>query len=218
MGVGIRGEIAGITTRRAELDAAVQARDEALERLDSAEMAKRAVDGLRIRGRNAGAAMNPVGAWGLNGPAGQGPSFGSSAPGPMNVPLPPARPAGLSGEVPQQLKDLKDVLGGGGDALNPTIVPRVDTAGIEAVRPKAEEAKGAVEAVGAVTAKPTVDASSIEQATAAAQLLLSVLQSIPGAAGGAIAAAGRAGTAAGTLRGRSSASFSDGVTPGAGAE
>jgi hypothetical protein len=75
-----------------------------------------------------------------------------------------------------------------------------------------------LQSLGAVTISPTVDTGSIQSATAAAQALLSVLQSIPGAATGAVGAANRAGAAAGQLKGRSSPSFSDGVTPGAGAE
>lgn len=218
----MRAQIADLERRREEMDGAVARRDWAQDAVDANAAAMRGAD-VRFRQRNAGAAMNPVGAWGLHGAAGmdepsQWGGQQQAVRGAMTVPMPPVRPDGLAGTVPQQLKDLKDVLGPGGDAINPTIVPKVDTSQIEGVKPKADEAKGAVEAVGAVTAKPTIDTASIEAATAAAQVLLSVLGSIPGAAGTAVAAATRAGAAAGTLRGHTSGSFSDGVTPGAGAE
>ena len=77
-----------------------------------------------------------------------------------------------------------------------------------------------LQSLGAVTVAPKVDAGSIQSATQAAQNLLSVLQSIPGAASTAVSAASGAAGAVGNLRARASAraSFSDGVTPGAGAQ
>lgn len=99
-----------------------------------------------------------------------------------------------------------------------TVAPHVDTAQLEAVKPKADDAKAAIEAVGSVTARPTVDTSSITAATAAVQALLGVLTSVPGAAASAASSANNAAGAVGRLRGRTGGSFSDGVTPGAGAE
>lgn len=206
----LRARIADITQQRADLDAAVKAMDDTREKLDEATMARQGAN-TRFGQHNAGQAVNPVGAFGLHGAAGMddAPQFGGQqqAPaGPMTVPLPPARPTGI-GEAAKPLSDLKDVLGGGADALSPIIA-------------KAGEAKIAVEAISTVNAKPTVDTASIAAATAQAQMLLSVLQSIPGAAGSAIAAANGAAGAVNTLRARAGAraSFSDGVTPGRGAE
>ncbi|WP_182180706.1 hypothetical protein [Methylobacterium radiotolerans] len=77
-----------------------------------------------------------------------------------------------------------------------------------------------LQSLGAVTIAPKVDAGSIQSATQAAQNLLSVLQSIPGAASTAVSAANGAAGAVGNLRACASAraSFSDGVTPGASAQ
>lgn len=75
-----------------------------------------------------------------------------------------------------------------------------------------------LQSVGAVTVAPTIDTGSITAASGAVDGLLSKLAQVGPAASAAAGSVGRAAAAAGTLRGRSRNSFSDGETPGAGAE
>ena len=98
-----------------------------------------------------------------------------------------------------------------------TVAPQVDTSSIEGVGPKADSAKASIEGLN-VTARPTVDVASLQAAEAFVDRLLAKLAQVGSSAAGASSAVRSIPSPAGALRGRSSASFSDGVTPGAGAQ
>lgn len=98
-----------------------------------------------------------------------------------------------------------------------TVTPHIDASSIEAVLPKADAAKASIEGLN-VTARPTVDAGSIAAAEAAADRLLAKLAQIGASAAGASNAIRSIPSPSGAIHGRSSGSFSDGVTPGAGAQ
>ena len=116
---------------------------------------------------------------GQTGPIGQGGGsrFGSAfgeafpvdvsgrKPLPSVTPLPPRRPS----DVPTIFNNLEDALGPG-----QTVTPKVDASQVEAVKPKADEAKAAVEGLN-VTVTPNVVISSITAAEGAADRLIAKL-------------------------------------------
>jgi hypothetical protein len=130
---------------------------------------------------------------------------GSLPPGTAGMPQPaPVRLPGLDGRQSQAPV-----------APQVTAAPKVDTSSLDAVAPKADSARAAVEGLN-VTTRPTVDVGSIAAAEAAVDRLLAKLGSVGSIAASAAASAN--GALAG-IRARASAnpnSFSDGVTAGAG--
>jgi hypothetical protein len=99
----------------------------------------------------------------------------------------------------------------------PIGTPQVDTSKIDAVASKAAEAKAAVEGLN-LTATPNVDASSIDAALGKVRELKAEIASLGASLAGVAAQARSIPSPGGAIRGRTSPSFSDGVTPGAGTE
>ncbi len=123
----------------------------------------------------------------------------TAAPQARATPLPPPRPPEMSGGKPivdkaeieaadKATGDLKTKLDGVGATA---VSPRVDASQLDAVKPKADEAKAAMEGLN-VTATPSVNTSSLDAYLAKLREaigLQSKLGAIPGAGGGAGAAA-----------------------------
>lgn len=140
---------------------------------------------------------------------------------PPIVPLPPQRPSSL----PRGIDRVEDVLGPGPVApqnvpLPPQrpidlggAAPKVDTSQIEAVKPKADEAKSAVEGLN-VTVQPQVATGSISAARAEVQALKRELAEVGAMVGNVNS--GMVRLKARSMKFDVSTSFSDGVTPGYG--
>ncbi|MCJ2032624.1 phage tail tape measure protein [Methylobacterium sp. J-068] len=103
-----------------------------------------------------------------------------------------------------------------------SVAPQVDTAHIDAVAPKAAEAKASLENLNATEVSPQVSTGGLDALIAKGKEALAVLQAVQNAASSANTAISRVNES-GHIRParswihRSNASFSDGVTPGAGA-
>lgn len=122
--------------------------------------------------------------------------------------LPPGT-AGMPAPAPVRLPGLDG---------RPKVQPEVEDGALARLHRTADETRASLEQAGNTRVAPVVDTSSLSNAQGIAEKLLSTLQAIPGAAAGAIAAIGNAGQVGRLNAARARASFSDGVTPGAGAE
>lgn len=153
------------------------------------------------------------GAFGLDGPTGKqsdvGPgrtAFGFDVDNPtrlpaQRVPLPPSRPPELA-PAPQV-----------------AVAPKVDSAQIDGLGTKADEATTKLTALGDLTVAPKGDASGLRAITAEANAAADALRQVISLSGQANVGINRVNDATGLIRARrigSSPSFSDGVTPGRG--
>lgn len=125
------------------------------------------------------------------------------------APVAPARPVSMPGAAPAAPVKTMTM---------PEITPKVDDSGITRLTEKAGVAKAELEKVSATNVAPQVSTGGLDGLIAKGREALSVLQAVASAAGSANVAIARVN--AGALQGRSAGnrSFSDGVTPGAGAE
>ena len=137
-----------------------------------------------------------------------GQTAGNVAPAPIGGSAPLSQLTAQAGQAKAKLAEVSAQ----------TVAPQVDASSIEAVTPKADAAKASIEGLN-LTARPMIDVASLQAAEAAADRLLAKLAQIGSASAGASSAVRSIPSPAGAIRGRStSSSFSDGVTPGAGAE
>lgn len=174
------------------------------------ELAKawEAIGALRVQQKKDGGAFSPEGPSGAEqtkigrsnfGLGPNGTDAPQSPPGPRAVPLPPRRPRrfGPSSTVEADLQ--------------PESAPQVGTSSLDAASQKATDTRQKIEEIGTVNVSPQIGTGGLDALAAKAREVLALLGQIPGAA----ATAGN--SALGGIRARaSSASFSDGVTPGAG--
>ena len=97
------------------------------------------------------------------------------------------------------------------------VQPTIATGSLDAAGQKADEATTKLTALGGITVAPKGDASGLRSITEEANAAAAALQRVISLSAQARSGIGEVNAAAGAIRARSgSASFSDGVTPGAG--